>query len=167
MSSRRSSCSAEGYDVTGQRVIEGADALSALVGEELGVSDWLTVDQETIDAFGRATRDEQWIHMDPARAAEGPYGTTIAHGFLVLSLIPALANQVYDIRGFRARINYGLEKARFPQPLRSGELIRDRVAIENVESSPAGMRVTFAHRIESETGGPPVCVAQTVILFTP
>ena len=149
-----------------QRVIEGAEGLEALVGEELGDSDWLTVDQAMIDAFGRTTGDEQWIHMDPQRAAQGPFGTTVAHGFLILSLIPVLANQVYDVRGFSARVNYGLEKARFPQPLRAGERIRDRVQISHVERTAAGTRVTFAHRIDSEAGGRPVCVAQTVILFT-
>jgi acyl dehydratase len=153
--------------MSAQCVIDGAAGLTALVGEEIGVSDWLTVDQGTIDAFGRATGDEQWIHMDPARAAEGPYGGTIAHGFLVLSLIPALANQVYDVRGFSARVNYGLDRARFPQPTRAGARIRDRVTIEKVENTPAGARVTFGHRLETEGGERPVCVAQTVILFTP
>lgn len=150
----------------GKRVLAGTEGLEAAVGEELGVSDWLTVDQRMIDDFGRTTGDEQWIHMDPERAATGPFGGTIAHGFLVLSLIPSLANQVYDVEGFSARVNYGLEKARFPQPLRSGERIRDRLSIAKVERTGAGTRVTFAHEIESETGGRPVCVAQTVILFT-
>ncbi len=149
-----------------QRRIEGAGGLQALVGEEIGVSDWLTVDQAMIDGFGRVTGDEQWIHLDPVLAAAGPYGTTIAHGFLVLSLIPALANQVYDIVGFSARINYGLEKVRFPQPVRSGERIRDRVSITGVENTPAGVRATFSHQIETEAGTRPACVAQTVILFT-
>jgi acyl dehydratase len=149
-----------------QRVINSTDGLDELVGEELGVSDWLAVDQEVIDGFGRITGDEQWIHMDPVRAADGPFGTTIAHGFLVLSLIPVLANQVYDVRGFKARVNYGLEKVRFPQPLRAGEKVRDRVSINKVEPTPAGLRVTFSHQIESNQGGRPVCVAQTVTLFT-
>ncbi len=149
-----------------RRIIEGIAGLEAVVGEELGVSDWLTVDQGMIDAFARTTGDEQWIHTDTERAATGPYGATIAHGFLVLSLIPALANQVYDVRGFSARVNYGMEKARFPQPVRSGQRIRDRVSIAGAERASTGVRVTFSHQIESEAGGRPVCVAQTVILFT-
>lgn len=153
--------------MTAQRIINGADSLAALAGAELGVSDWLTVDQSMIDAFGRVTGDEQWIHVDVERAANGPYGTTIAHGYLVLSLIPVLANQVYDISGFAARINYGLEKVRFPQPLRSGERIRDRVRIATVEPTTAGTRVTFSHQLESDATTRPVCVAQTVLLFTP
>jgi acyl dehydratase len=152
--------------VAAQRVIDSIDGLEGLVGEELGVSGWRSVGQDVIDGFGRITGDEQWIHMDPVRAAEGPFGTTIAHGFLVLSLIPVLANQVYDVRGFKARVNYGLEKVRFPQPLRAGEMVRDRVSISRVEHTPAGPRVTFSHQIESNQGGRPVCVAQTVTLFT-
>lgn len=148
------------------RVIDGVTGLEDVVGEELGVSDWLTVSQQTIDDFGRTTGDKQWIHVDPERAATGPFGTTIAHGFLVLSLVPVLANQVYDVRGFSARVNYGVEKVRFPQPLRSGERIRDRISVVGVEPTASGTKVTFAHKIESESGDRPVCVAQTVILFT-
>lgn len=149
-----------------QRIIDGVQGLQQLIGHELGASDWLTVSQEMINSFGQTTGDRQWIHMDPERAADGPFGTTIAHGYLVLSLIPVLANQTYDVSGFSARVNYGLEKARFPQPLRSGERIRDRVSIVNVEVSGSGARVTFGHQIESEAGGRPVCAAQTIILFT-
>ncbi|MCI0142616.1 MaoC family dehydratase [Arthrobacter bambusae] len=147
-------------------MVAGTEGLEAAVGEELGVSDWVIVDQDMIDGFGEITGDEQWIHVDPVRAAQGPFGTTIAHGFLVLSLIPSLANQVYDVLGFSARVNYGLEKARFPQPLRSGEKVRDHVTIVGVERTATGTRVTFSHQIESDRGGRPVCVAQTVILFT-
>lgn len=153
--------------MTTKRVLNGTEDLTAAIGQELGVSDWLTVDQETIEVFGRTTGDEQWIHMDRERAASGPYGTTIAHGFLVLSLLPALASQVYDVQGFVARVNYGLEKVRFPQPLRSGERVRDRLTVLSVEQTPAGTRATFSHQIESDAGGRPVCVAQTITLFIP
>lgn len=150
-----------------QRVIDGAAGFAGLVGETIGVSEWLAVDQAMIDAFGTTTRDEQWIHMDPERAADGPFGATIAHGFLVLSLIPVLANQTFEATGFGARVNYGLEKVRFPQPLRAGESVRDTVSVSRVEEVAAGVRVTFEHHIESTAGGRPVCVAQTVTLFTP
>lgn len=149
-----------------QVTIDGTSGLEEMVGNELGVSDWRYVDQDVIDSFGRTTGDEQWIHMDPERAAKGPFGATIAHGFLVLSLIPVLANQVYAVQGFSARVNYGLEKVRFPQPLRAGEQVRDRVSISKVEPTKAGVRVTFSHSIESDQGGRPVCVAQTVTVFT-
>ncbi|WP_426518171.1 MaoC family dehydratase [Diaminobutyricibacter sp. McL0618] len=147
------------------QMIEGAPGFEAFIGRELGTSEWITVDQRMIDDFARTTGDEQWIHVDPARAALGPFGTTIAHGYLVLSLIPVLANQVYDVLGFSARVNYGLEKVRFPAPLRSGDRVRDRVSIVSVDETPSGTRVTFAHQLDSDTGGRPVCVAQTLILF--
>jgi acyl dehydratase len=150
-----------------KRIIGGAAGLESAIGNELGVSDWLIVDQRMIDDFARTTGDEQWIHTDPARAASGPFGTTIAHGYLVLSLIAQLANQVYDVTGFSARVNYGIEKVRFPRPVRSGERVRDRVSIAEVAQTPAGSRVTFLHRIEVDNGDRPACVAHTLILFTP
>lgn len=150
-----------------QRNIDGVDGFIALIGETVGTSAWRLVDQRTIDTFGVTTGDEQWIHMDPQRAADGPFGGTIAHGFLVLSLIPTLANQTFEATGFSARVNYGLEKVRFPQPLKAGASVRDTVTILDVERVQAGARVTFGHAVESDAGGKPVCVAQTVVLFTP
>ncbi|ALJ19303.1 MaoC family dehydratase [Microbacterium sp. No. 7] len=149
-----------------KRILKGAEGLAEVAGQELGVSDWLTVDQEMIDTFGRTTGDEQWIHMDPERAASGPFGGTVAHGLLALSLVSGLANQIYEVEGFSARVFYGLEKVRFPQALRSGERVHNRLSVLSVETIPAGTRVTFEHKIESESGGRPVCVAQTVIVFT-
>jgi acyl dehydratase len=149
-----------------QRTLNGVSELRDLIGKEIGTSDWQPVGQDTIDAFAETTGDAQWIHTDPERAAQGPYGTTIAHGFLVLSLIPLLANQVYAVQGFSARVNYGLEKVRFPQPLTSGDSIRDTVTIQDVTETRSGVRVTFGHRIESTQNERPVCVAETVILFT-
>ncbi len=150
-----------------RRTIDGAAGFAGLVGVTIGTSEWIAVDQAMIDAFGTTTRDEQWIHMDPERAANGPFGATVAHGFLVLSLIPGLASQTYEATGFGARVNYGLEKVRFPQALRAGESVRDTVSVAGVEEVATGVRVTFDHRIESTAGGRPVCVAQTVTLFTP
>lgn len=147
------------------RVITGAEDLKSLIGEELGVSDWLTVDQEMINRFAEVTGDQQWIHVDVERASTGPFGAPIAHGFLTLALIPVLGAQVYEVEGFGARINYGLDKARFPQPLRAGERVRDRVTLSNVEETGAGLRATFTHTLESEAGGKPVCVAASLILF--
>ncbi len=148
-------------------ILQGAEELTSAVGTELGVSEWLTVDQSIIDDFARTTRDEQWIHVDRERAASGPFGTTIAHGFLILSLIPHFSTQILEVRGFSTRINYGLEKVRFPQPLLSGERVRDRLSVMRVEQVPTGTRAIFSHRIESAGGDRPVCVAETVTLFVP
>lgn len=147
------------------RALTSAADFQELEGETIGVSSWLTVDQDMIDAFARTTRDEQWIHVDPERATSGPFGSTIAHGFLVLSLIPGLTAEVYDASTFTARVNYGLERVRFPKPLRAGEQLRDRIAIEQVDLTDRGIRVTFTHTLESNAGERPVCVAQVVILF--
>ncbi|MBP1327322.1 acyl dehydratase [Leucobacter exalbidus] len=152
--------------MTQQRIIDGTTGFTALIGKTVGTSDWLLVDQRMIDRFGANTGDEQWIHVDPERASTGPFGGTIAHGFLLLSLIPALANQTFEAIGFSARVNYGLEKVRFPQPLLAGSSIRDTVTVVSVEATPTGSRITFGHVVESDSGGKPVCVAQTVILFT-
>lgn len=149
-----------------KRVLDGVTGLESVDGTEVGVSEWFTVDQEIIDSFGRTTGDEQWIHMDPERAESGPFGGTIAHGYLVLSLIPMLANQVYEVTGFSARINYGIDKVRFPQPTLSGGRVRDRVSVLKVENIPSGTRVTFRHQIETEGGDRPACVAETLTLFT-
>ncbi|WP_231637184.1 MaoC family dehydratase [Microbacterium sp. No. 7] len=150
-----------------KRVLEGVRGLRSVVGEELGVSDWLLVDQEMIGSFARTTGDEQWIHTDVERAAAGPFGSTVAHGFLMLSLIPVLANSVYEVTGFSARVNYGVDKVRYPRPLLSGERVRDRVTVLSVDELPAGVRVAFQHRVEVEDGERPVCFAQTLTLFTP
>ena len=99
------------------RIINGIDELKALVGEELGTSDWLEVTQDRIDTFADATGDHQWIHVDPERAKDGPFGTTIAHGYLTMSLGPVLLPQVVTVKGFSMALNYGLEKLRFPAPV--------------------------------------------------
>ncbi|HSP65177.1 MAG TPA: MaoC family dehydratase, partial [Candidatus Deferrimicrobium sp.] len=102
------------------RVFDSLDDLRAAAGMEIGVSDWRAVTQEQIDAFADATDDHQWIHVDPERAAAGPFGTTIAHGFLSLSLTPALLHEIYEVRGVTMAINYGANRVRFPAPLPSG-----------------------------------------------
>lgn len=98
------------------RVFTSADELREAIGQELGTSDWLEIDQKRIDLFAEATGDHQWIHVDPARAAEGPFGTTIAHGYLTLSLLPALVPQIMRVEGMRMGVNYGVNKVRFPSP---------------------------------------------------
>ena len=132
-----------------QRVIESLDEMQSLAGQEIGLSDWLEVTQPMIDAFAETTRDRQWIHTDRERAAaESPFGTTIAHGFLTLSLISHLKSQAVAVRGVRMGINYGLNRVRFPAPVRSGSRIRGRFTLQSVES------ITGQGRPGARCGGP-------------
>ncbi|UTX54733.1 MaoC family dehydratase [Leucobacter aridicollis] len=148
-------------------VITEKSDLSAMVGTELGVSEWLRVTQHMIDAFATATGDRQWIHVDSERAAAGPFGTTIAHGFMVLSLLPQFSSQVYEFQGFGARLNYGLDRARFPHPLFVHRRIRDRVTLASATQRATGTLLAFTHEVEADGDSRPVCVAQTLTLLTP
>ncbi|WP_280264975.1 MaoC family dehydratase [Nocardia wallacei] len=139
--------------------------LKAAVGTEIGVSDWLRVDQDRIDTFAEATGDHQWIHVDTERAAQGPYGTTIAHGFLTLSLSVPLANQAVTVGGIRMGINYGLNKVRFITPVPSGGRIRARVALDAVHEIPGGMQAERTVTIELEGAEKPACVAQGIVRY--
>ncbi|HKE65037.1 MAG TPA: MaoC family dehydratase [Micromonosporaceae bacterium] len=138
------------------------DELRAAVGTELGPSDWLTVDQERINRFADATGDHQWIHVDPERAAHGPFKTTIAHGYLTLSLLPALASTLTRVDGVRMGINYGVNKVRFPAPLPVDSRVRARAEIMSVEDVAGGVQLTTKVTIERDGGDKPVCVAESV-----
>lgn len=140
--------------------------LQDLVGTEIGVSDWFAVDQERIEAFANATEDHQWIHVDPDRAAAGPFGTTIAHGFLTLSLTVALTSGVsLDVGEPKMGINYGLDRVRFPAPLPAGSRIRARVALTSVEEAAGGIQVKRTVTVEREGGDRPVMVAETLTRY--
>jgi acyl dehydratase len=148
------------------RVFESLDALRAAAGEQIGHSDWHTVTQEQINAFADATGDHQWIHVDPEAAARGPFGTTIAHGFLMLSLIPMLASQVSQVEGVKMGVNYGLNKVRFPAPLPSGSAIRASVRNLSVEDIRGGLHIVNEVTLEREGGGDkPCCVAEAVVRY--
>jgi acyl dehydratase len=147
------------------RVFESLDELGKAVGEQLGYSDWHTVTQEQINAFADATGDHQWIHIDPEAAAKGPFGTTIAHGFLTLSLIPMLAVQVSRVNGIRMGVNYGLNKVRFPAPVPVGSKLRAGVKIMSFEEIPGGAQAVNEVTIEREGGEKPCCVAETVVRY--
>jgi acyl dehydratase len=147
------------------RVLDDLDELSGLAGEELGTSDWLEIDQERVDRFAEATGDHQWIHVDVARAKDGPFGGTIAHGYLTLSLIPYLGAQVFSLETPGAKLNYGVNKVRFPSPVRVGTRIRDRVVMGETTELPTGKQLTFRHTIEIEGQDKPACVAETVVLL--
>jgi acyl dehydratase len=134
-----------------------------LVGRELGPTSWLDVTQERIDAFAAATSDPQWIHVDPERAAEGPFGTTIAHGFLTLSLCVPMLYEVLPRDAVMA-VNYGTNRVRFPAPVPSGSRIRGRFRVVSVDDVQLGSRATLEARVECEGVEKPVCVAELVVL---
>jgi acyl dehydratase len=136
--------------------------LQPLVGQELGVSDWITVDQQRIDRFADATGDHQWIHIDPVRAAAGPFGTTVAHGFLTLSLLPEMGASAFEVRDTRMGVNYGLNRVRFPAPVPSGSRLRGRFKLLSYEPIEGGAQVTVEVTMEREGAAKPVCVAESV-----
>ncbi len=136
--------------------------LQARVGQELGASDWLTIDQARIDRFAEATGDHQWIHVDPARAAQGPFGTTVAHGFLTLSLLPWFFEHGFAVDDVRMGINYGLNKVRFPAPVPVGSRLRARFRLLAYEPIEGGAQLLVEATIEREGSAKPVCVAESL-----
>jgi acyl dehydratase len=138
-------------------------AFRDLVGRELGTTAWLDVTQERIDAFAAATEDPQWIHVDPERAAAGPFGTTIAHGFLTLSLCVPMLYEVLPARGAMA-VNYGTNRVRFPAPVPSGSRVRGRFRILAAESTDRGERATIEATVECDGVDKPACVAELLVL---
>ena len=138
-------------------------AFTDLVGRELGPTDWFEVTQERIDEFARATDDPQWIHTDPERAAEGPFGTTIAHGFLTLSLCVPLMSETLSLSGYQMGINYGVNRVRFPAPTPSGSRIRARFTVQSVEEVAGGEQGVVLATVERDGGDKPVCVAELVL----
>ncbi|WP_327298481.1 MULTISPECIES: MaoC family dehydratase [unclassified Streptomyces] len=144
------------------RIFTSADELRAGIGDQLGPSDWLEIDQKRIDLFADATGDHQWIHVDPAKAAAGPFGTTIAHGYLTLSLLPTLVPQIMRVEGMKMGINYGTDKVRFPATVPVGSRLRATAVLTDVSEAGGGVQVTAAVTVEREGGDKPVCVAESV-----
>jgi len=143
------------------------DELHALSGQDLGWSDWHGIDQERVNLFADATGDHQWIHVDPERAAAGPFGGTIAHGYLTLSLIPAILHEVVSVRGFKFGVNYGCNKVRFPSPVKVGSKLRLGAVVGTVEDvGPGAVQVVLDVTIETEGADKPSCVAQVVYRYT-
>jgi acyl dehydratase len=140
----------------------GINELKAAVGTELGPSDWLEITQERVNLFAEATGDHQWIHVDPERAAKGPFGATIAHGYLTLSLVAHLMPQVIRVEGITMGINYGTNKVRFPAPVRVGSRIRATGKILAVDDVPGGVQVTNLVTIEIEGSDKPACAVETL-----
>ncbi|MFE7119696.1 MaoC family dehydratase [Streptomyces sp. NPDC057654] len=147
------------------RIFTSLDELRAAVGEELGTSDWLEIDQKRIDLFAEATGDHQWIHVDPERAAEGPFGATIAHGYLTLALLPALVPQVMRVDNIKMGVNYGTNKVRFPSPVPVGSRVRASARVAEVTEVPGGVQLTTTVTVEREGSEKPACVAETVSRF--
>jgi len=143
--------------------LNGIDDIKARVGEELGVSGWHEVTQEAIDAFAEVTGDHQWIHVDPERAAQTPFGGTIAHGYYTLSLAPRFSYELYRVENVAFALNYGLNKVRFPAPLPVGSRVRMRATIASVEDIAGGIQMATALTFEREGGDKPVCVAETLV----
>ena len=149
------------------RTFNGIPELEAAVGEHLGYSDWHAISQEQIDTFAKGTGDFQWIHIDPVEAAKGPFGSTIAHGYLTLSLVPMLVWQVYDVQGIRMGVNYGANKLRFPAPVPVDSRVRAGVELLQVTPGGGGYQVVTRVTVEREGGDKPACVVDTVSILVP
>lgn len=147
-------------------VYRGAAELAAAVGTTLGTSAWVEIEQERIDLFADATGDHQWIHVDADRAATGPFGTTIAHGYLTLSMIPMFLESTYRLEAVPAVLNYGLDTVRFPHPVAVGSRVRGVTSLERVEPTAAGLRATLSVVVEIEGAAKPACVAKVIHLVT-
>jgi acyl dehydratase len=145
------------------KVFSSADEFKAAVGQEVGVSDWFEIDQDRINTFAEATGDHQWIHVDPERAATGPYGKTIAHGYLTLSLLATLMKSTYEVSGAKMGVNYGLNKVRFPAPVPVGSKVRVRTRLLSVDDVAGGLQVVWSATIELEGSDKPACVAEPVV----
>jgi acyl dehydratase len=143
--------------------IDGIEGLKKHVGEHLGYSEWRQITQEQVNLFADATDDHQWIHVDIERAKAGPFGGPIAHGYLTLSLAPALLDEILEVSGVSMGINYGLNKLRFPSPVPVGSKVRAGATLAKVEDVEGGVQVTMNATFEIEGGTKPVCVAE--ILF--
>lgn len=142
--------------------LNGIDEIKAKVGEEIGVSGWHEVTQADIDRFAEVTGDDQWIHVDPQRAKDTPFGGTIAHGYYTLSLGPRFMYELLDVQGFAFAVNYGAEKVRFPAPLPVGQKVRMRLTIASVDDIPGGIQMATTYTFETDGGEKPVCVAQAL-----
>jgi acyl dehydratase len=147
------------------RTFSTTDEVSDAVGEDLGTTDWLEITQERVDAFADATGDHQWIHVDVERAAAGPFGGTIAHGYLTLSLIPQFTPQLFELETPGAKLNYGVNKVRFPHPVPVGSRIRATAQVVDVSDVPAGKQMVTRYTVEIEGESKPACVAETVVLL--
>ncbi|MEU6134849.1 MaoC family dehydratase [Nocardioides sp. NPDC047086] len=149
------------------RRFTSVEEIEAAVGDELGTTDWVQITQDRVDRFAELTGDQQWIHVDVERATASSFGGTIAHGYLTLSMLPAFAGELYTIEAGSARLNYGLEKVRFPAPVKVGSKIRATPRIKEIRAVPAGTQVLVAWTVEAEGAERPVCAAESITLVLP
>ena len=148
------------------RIVESLEALQDLTGKEVGVTDWIAITQERITQFAGSTGDLQWIHVDRERAArESPYGTTIAHGFLTLSLMSKFVGQTIEIRGFKMAVNYGLNRVRFPAAVRAESMVRARVMLQSLKEFPEGVETLWLVTMECQDSEKPCCVAEWITRY--
>ncbi|MDR0479728.1 MAG: MaoC family dehydratase [Burkholderiaceae bacterium] len=148
------------------QIFDSPGALFACVGQEVAVSDWFAVDQQCIDQFAEVTQDRQWIHVDPERAGAGPFGATVAHGFLTLSLIPHFFEQALQVNGVRMALNYGLNRVRFPSAVPVGSRLRARIKLLTVAPGEDGAyQLTWDVVVERQGSDKPACVAETLARF--
>jgi acyl dehydratase len=148
------------------RIFENVDELRAALGQEIGVSDWVVIDQQRIDAFAAATGDRQWIHVDAARArTESPFGTTVAHGFLTLSLVNGLTAQTIQVSGFKLRVNYGVNRLRFPAPVPVDSRVRARITLGAVDDIAGGVHLLWNVILELESSPKPAAVLEWLVRY--
>ncbi len=147
------------------RVFDSLDALKAAAGEELGTSEWLAVTQERINTFADATGDQQWIHVDPERAASGPFGGTIAHGYLTLSLLPVFSAEIFTVENIAFGMNYGANKVRFPAPVPVDSRLRATATLVETKDIAIGTQVVISFAVELEGAAKPVCIAEVVYVY--
>ena len=148
-------------------IFESPHDLKDAVGKHLGYSGWLTMEQDRVDKFADATNDHQWIHVDVERAKAGPFGATIAHGYLTLSLVSSFIPEIFEVRGFEFAVNYGTNKVRFPAPVKVGSRIRGGAEVISVDESKGGILSVVRVTVEVEGEDRPACIAETVSLYFP
>jgi acyl dehydratase len=148
------------------RTFDNLDAFSDAVGEDLGTGEWFTITQKQINTFAEATGDHQWIHVDPERAADGPFGGTIAHGYLTLALVPVLLESAFEVKNLTMGVNYGTNKVRFPAPVPVDSRIRASATLREVTKTPVGSQIVVSTVVEREGGDKPVCVADIVYVWS-
>lgn len=149
------------------KILAHPDALLDLIGSDLGTSDWVEISQSDVDAFARATKDDQWIHVDPERAAAGPFGHTIVHGYMTLAMLVPLLHNTFEVEGVAMGINYGLNKVRFPAPTPVGSRVRVHAELVGAERVSGGVQAVVDATVEAEGVDKPVCVAQSIVRYYP
>jgi acyl dehydratase len=146
-------------------IVDTIEDLTPLLGRELGTSSWVEIDQTRVDTFADATGDHQWIHTDPERAKSGPFGATVAHGYLTLSLLIPLWTEILDVRQVRMKVNYGLAKVRFPAPVPVGSKVRATATLADIKPIEGGVQITIDAVIVRDGGDKPVCIATPIFRF--